>query len=68
MLFITYSGDINSINLENESEIVEAVVRGDLKEVKPLIQNGADVNIKNKQGNPALIVAYKKHQRFVAEK
>ena len=64
VLFITYSGNINSQNRVKSTAFIEAVVRGDLKEVKTLIKKGANLNDTDKYGNPALIVSYKEYQKL----
>ena len=65
LLFITYSGNINSQNKEKSTAFIESVVRGDLNEIKTLIKNGANINAKDKYGDPALIVSYKEFQKLM---
>lgn len=49
---------INEMNEQGELPLIKAVKAGDLSGVKFLLENGADVNAKDKEGNSALDEAF----------
>lgn len=48
----------------NDTALIEAIENGDLEEVSSLIEGGADVNVKDKDGQTALTIATELYNTF----
>lgn len=56
MIFIFWKENVNSMQLVNEL-LIETVEVGDLEALKVLLENGADVNYEDQDGNTSLMLA-----------
>jgi len=63
--FIKLEADINAQNAKGETPLLLAVLSGDERLVRKLIESGADVNIADKDGNTPLIYASLLNNEFV---
>jgi ankyrin repeat protein len=62
-LLIKFKADLNALDKDNKSALMIAVINGNQPFVQALVENGADINIKNEYGKTTYEMAVSMDRR-----